>query len=76
MAGPFAFGGVLGQSCAASLPEPIETRMMKPTVRPATAADIPAITAIYRPAVLTGTASFELEPPDEAEMLRRFRGHR
>ena len=45
---------------------------MKPTLRPATAADIPAITAIYRPAVLDGTASFELEPPSEAEMLRRF----
>ena len=42
------------------------------TVRPATAADIPAITAIYRPAVLHGTATFEIEPPDEAEMLRRF----
>jgi phosphinothricin acetyltransferase len=36
-------------------------------------ADIPAIAAIYRPAVLTGTASFELEPPDDAEMLQRFR---
>ena len=47
--------------------------MMKPALRPATAADIAAITAIYRPAVLTGTASFELEPPDEAEMLRRFK---
>ena len=35
-------------------------------------ADIPAITAIYRPSVLTGTATFELEPPDEAEMARRF----
>jgi L-amino acid N-acyltransferase YncA len=42
------------------------------TVRPATAADIAAITAIYRPAVLHGTATFEIEPPDEAEMLRRF----
>ena len=42
------------------------------TVRPAKAADIPAITAIYRPAVLHGTATFEIEPPDEAEMLRRF----
>ena len=41
-------------------------------VRPAAAADIPAITAIYGPAVLTGTASFEVDPPDEAEMLRRF----
>jgi phosphinothricin acetyltransferase len=45
---------------------------MSPTVRPAAAADIPAVTAIYRPAVLTGTASFEVDPPDEAEMLRRF----
>lgn len=43
------------------------------TVRTATEADIPAITAIYQPAVLTGTASFELDPPDHAEMLRRFR---
>ena len=46
---------------------------MKPTLRPATPADIAAITAIYRPAVLTGTASFELEPPGVDEMLRRFR---
>ena len=46
---------------------------MQPTLRPATPADIPAITAIYRPAVVTGTASFELEPPGEEEMLRRFR---
>ena len=46
--------------------------MTKPAIRPATPADIAAITGIYRPAVLTGTASFELEPPDEAEMLRRF----
>jgi len=41
-------------------------------VRAATAADIPQITAIYRPAVMNGTASFELEPPSEAEMLRRY----
>lgn len=40
-------------------------------LRAATPADIPAIAAIYRHAVLSGTASFELEPPDEAEMLRR-----
>ncbi len=46
--------------------------MTSPAIRLATAADIPAIAAIYRPAVLTGTASFELVPPDEAEMLRRF----
>lgn len=41
-------------------------------IRPAAATDIPVITAIYRPAVLTGTASFELDPPDEAEMRKRF----
>jgi phosphinothricin acetyltransferase len=46
--------------------------MTAPTIRPASAADIAAITAIYAPAVLTGTASFELEPPSEAEMLARF----
>ena len=47
--------------------------MTKPLLRPATVADIAAIIAIYGPAVLHGTASFELDPPDEAEMLRRFR---
>lgn len=41
-------------------------------LRSATRADIPAVTAIYRPAVLFGTASFELEPPSEDEMRRRF----
>jgi phosphinothricin acetyltransferase len=40
-------------------------------IRKATAADIPAITAIYGDAVRHGTASFELEPPSEAEMRRR-----
>jgi L-amino acid N-acyltransferase YncA len=47
--------------------------MTKPLLRPATSADIAAIAGIYRTAVLHGTASFELDPPDEAEMLRRFR---
>ena len=46
--------------------------MIETTVRAATAADVAAITAIYRPAVLSGTATFELEPPAEAEMLDRF----
>lgn len=40
-------------------------------VRPSAEADIPAIAAIYAHAVVRGTASFELEPPDEAEMARR-----
>lgn len=42
-------------------------------LRPARPDDMAAITAIYRPAVLTGTASFEIEPPAESEMLARYR---
>src|SRR6516165_1541050 len=47
--------------------------MPDPVIRPATEADIPAITAIYAHAVRFGTASFEIEPPDEAETARRLR---
>lgn len=42
------------------------------TLRPATRADIPQILAIYADEVRHGTASWELEPPDEAEMARRM----
>src|ERR1043165_6018945 len=45
---------------------------MTVAVRPAALADIPAITRIYAHAVAHGTASFELSPPDEAEMTRRM----
>ncbi len=41
-------------------------------LRAATASDISAITTIYAHAVCNGTASYELTPPDEAEMARRF----
>jgi L-amino acid N-acyltransferase YncA len=41
-------------------------------IRPAGAADLPAVTEIYQHAVLYGTATFELIPPDLAEMTRRF----
>jgi L-amino acid N-acyltransferase YncA len=41
-------------------------------LRPAKNGDIAAITRIYADAVMHGTASFELEPPDEAEMMRRY----
>jgi L-amino acid N-acyltransferase YncA len=41
-------------------------------IRPTTAADLPAITDIYEHAVRHGTATFELTPPDLAEMTRRF----
>jgi L-amino acid N-acyltransferase YncA len=42
------------------------------TIRPATQADIAAITVIYAHAVRHGTASFELDPPDETEMAARM----
>ena len=45
---------------------------MSVSIRPARLSDIPAITRIYDHAVKHGTASFELEPPDEAEMTRRM----
>src|SRR6186713_2687556 len=43
-----------------------------PLIRPATLADLPAVTAIYRHHVLHGLASFEVEPPDTAEIARRY----
>lgn len=41
-------------------------------VRPATAADLPTVQAIYGLHVTTGFASFEEAPPDLAEITRRF----
>jgi L-amino acid N-acyltransferase YncA len=46
--------------------------MSSPEIRAAAAADLPAITGIYDQAVRFGTATFELIPPDLAEMTRRF----
>src|ERR1700738_4962962 len=43
-----------------------------PEISPASTADLPAITEIYEHAVRYGTATFELIPPDLAEMTRRF----
>jgi len=40
-------------------------------IRDSGAADVPAITAIYGHSVRHGVASFELDPPDEAEIARR-----
>jgi L-amino acid N-acyltransferase YncA len=45
--------------------------MSEAQIRPATPGDIAAITRIYAAAVTNGTATFEIEPPDEAEMTRR-----
>jgi len=41
-------------------------------MRPAQPRDLAAITRIYDHAVRHGTASFEIEPPDEREMARRY----
>lgn len=41
-------------------------------IRPATVADLPTIVSIYAHHVRTGTAGFEIDPPDLAEMTRRF----
>mgnify|MGYP001795195211 FL=1 len=41
-------------------------------IRPADAQDLAAVQAIYADAVLHGTASFEVDPPDLAEMTRRW----
>lgn len=43
------------------------------TVRDAREDDVTSICAIYGPAVREGVASFETDPPDEGEMLRRMR---
>ena len=40
-------------------------------IRPAAPDDIAAITGIYAFAVTHGTATFEIDPPDDAEMARR-----
>jgi L-amino acid N-acyltransferase YncA len=40
-------------------------------IRSSTPADVPAITAIYGHSVQTGTGTFELEVPSEAEMVQR-----
>ncbi|MFB9949806.1 GNAT family N-acetyltransferase [Rhizobium puerariae] len=46
------------------------------SLRDAASADLPAITEIYRDSVLNGTASYEITPPDQAEMTSRFEGIR
>ena len=41
-------------------------------IKAASPADLPIITEIYEHAVLYGTATFEIVPPDLAEMTRRY----
>jgi L-amino acid N-acyltransferase YncA len=42
------------------------------SIRPAVLTDVPRLTDIYREAVLNGTATYELDPPSEAEMGQRL----
>jgi L-amino acid N-acyltransferase YncA len=42
-----------------------------PAIRAACASDLPALAELYAYYVLNGLASFELDPPDVAEMARR-----
>jgi len=48
------------------------TKSARTVIRPARFSDISAIASIYRHAVVNGTASFEIEPPDEEEISRRW----
>jgi phosphinothricin acetyltransferase len=45
---------------------------MSVSLRSATADDLRHITAIYRDSVLSGTASYEITPPNQEEMAARF----
>jgi L-amino acid N-acyltransferase YncA len=51
--------------------EPEPSPGIEALIRPATAADVPAIQAIYAHHVLHGTATFEEIPPDAGETARR-----
>jgi phosphinothricin acetyltransferase len=57
----------LRQPGAGVLPRPADM-----TLRPTAEADLEAVQAIYAHHVLTGAASFEIEPPDLAEIRRRW----
>ena len=49
---------------------------MSPSIRLAQLDDLPAITEVYDTAVRHGTATFEIVPPDEDEMRRRYQALR
>jgi phosphinothricin acetyltransferase len=50
----------------------MDQRTAAAVVRPARPADIPRIVEIYRPQVLAGLATFEVDPPEPGEMARRL----
>jgi L-amino acid N-acyltransferase YncA len=45
--------------------------MQPTTIEPIEADDIPSVGSIYRQAVRHGTATFEIDPPDDREMAHR-----
>jgi L-amino acid N-acyltransferase YncA len=60
------------RSESSAIDEGSDTRLVsRYRVRASTAADMPAVTAIYTRFVETSTATFEIATPDEAEMVRR-----
>ncbi|ESS49697.1 phosphinothricin acetyltransferase protein [Ralstonia solanacearum SD54] len=63
---------IMSSATPAAVSPPIAGASDAVVVRPARLADLPAIAAIYAHHVRTGTASFEIDPPDLAEMTRRF----
>ncbi|HEY9127752.1 MAG TPA: GNAT family N-acetyltransferase [Acidobacteriaceae bacterium] len=66
----------MGTSSQAVADEEAVSEAPRCVIRVATPADIPWITAIYVQFVSASTATSELTPPSEAEMLRRFRAVR
>lgn len=66
--GPAPRSAALSARPARRNPRPMQT-----LIRDRSDADIAAITAIYAHAVRHGSASFELEAPDQAEMAQRRR---
>src|SRR5262245_52639673 len=69
--GRFSFCNASSRPLVSSLAND-ERHMTDVPIRPAGRRDIAAITRIYDHAVRHGTASFEIEPPDEHEMVRRY----
>ena len=56
-------------------PESARKLSMKPTLRPVTASDAPALCAIYNPYVLDTVITFEQSPVSELDMAQRIRDY-
>jgi phosphinothricin acetyltransferase len=62
----------IGIAYRAAMNEPTLLIPTAPVIRTVEPGDMPAIASLYAEAVRIGTASFETEPPDEAEMTIRM----